>query len=284
MKRVTIGVADAMVSPKLLAPFFAGPSWDTWRAVVKAMFAERMTSAELEAFRAIAERDPPTKPVSEAIAVVGRGGGKDSIASLIATVTAVNFDPIKGRLRPGEKAVVMCLAVDRDQARIVFDYIKAYFEEIPALTKLVKNIGSESIELCNRVVIEVHTNSYRSVRGRLILCAIFDEVSFWRDETSASPDFEVAGAVAPGLGRIAGSTSILISTAHKRSGLLYQKWKDHYSKNDDSVLVVRGTTLQFNPTFDAKVIERQLASDPQLYGARIAAQAHGGECAERPDW
>jgi hypothetical protein len=272
MKRATISVADAMASPKLLAPFFAGSSWDTWRVVIKAMFGERMTASEIETFRTVAERDPPTKPVSEAIAVVGRGGGKDSIASLIATVTAVNFDPIKARLRPGERAVVMCLAVDRDQARIVFDYIKAYFEEVPTLAKLVKDIGGESIELHNRCAVEVHTNSYRSVRGRSILCAIFDEVAFWRSEDSASPDFEVAGAVAPGLGRIAGSTSILISTAHKRSGLLYQKWKDYYGKNDDSVLVVRGTTLQFNPTFDAKVIERQLASDPQLYGAEYLSQ------------
>jgi hypothetical protein len=50
-------------------------------------------------------------------------------------------------------------------------------------------------------------------------------------------------------------------------GLLYQKWKDHFGKNDPDILVVRGTTLQFNPTFSAKIIERQLASDPQLYGA-----------------
>jgi hypothetical protein len=154
----------------------------------------------------------------------------------------------------------------------VFDYIKAYFEEIPALAKLVKHIGSESIELHNRTVVEVHTNSYRSVRGRSILCTIFDEVAFWKSEDSASPDYEVAGAVAPGLGRIAGSMSILISSAHKRSGLLYSKWKDHYGRNDDRVLVVRGTTLQFNPTFDAKVIERQLASDPQLYGAEYLSQ------------
>jgi len=272
MKPVAISVADAIVSPKLFAPFFAGPSWNTWRAIVKAMFGERMTAAEIETFRAVAERDPPTKPVAEAVVVAGRGAGKDSIASLIAAVTAVNFNPVKAKLRPGEKAVVMCLACDRDQAQIAFNYIRAYFEEIPPLAKLVQHIGSDSIELRNKVVIEVHTNSYRSVRGRSILCSIFDEVAFWKSEDSASPDYEVAGAVAPGLGRIAGSMSILISTAHKRSGLLYQRWKDFYGKNDDNVLVVRGTTLQFNSTFDAKLIERQLASDPQLYSAEYLSQ------------
>jgi hypothetical protein len=110
MKHVTIGVADAMASPKLLAPFFVGPSWDTWRAVIKGVFAEPMTAAEIETFRAVAERDPPTKPVFEVVVIAGRGAGKDSIASLIATVTAANFNPVKARLRPGERAVVMCLA------------------------------------------------------------------------------------------------------------------------------------------------------------------------------
>jgi hypothetical protein len=271
MKRATISVADAMASPKLFAPFFAGPSWDTWRAVIKAMFAEPMTAAEIEMFRAVAERNPPAAPVSEAVYIIGRGGGKDSVATLTATVIAVNFDP-RGKLRPGEKAVVMLLAVDRAQAGVAFNYIKGYFEEIPALTNLVRHVGDDSIELRNGVVIEVHTNSYRSVRGRSLLCVLCDEVAFWRSEDSAMPDFETAGAVAPGLARIPGSVLILISTAHKRSGLLYEKWKNHYGKNDDNVLVVRGTTLQFNPLFDAKVIERQLASDPQLYGAEYNSQ------------
>jgi hypothetical protein len=68
------------------------------------------------------------------------------------------------------------------------------------------------------------------------------------------------------------SALILISSAHKRSGLLYQKWKDHYGRNDEDVLVVKGTTLQFNPLFDAKIIARQLAADPQLYGAEYNSE------------
>ena len=74
-----IGISDAMASPKLFAPFFVGTSWSAWRAVLKAMSAERMSAAELDAFRAVAERDPPTQPVSEAVFIVGRGGGKDSM-------------------------------------------------------------------------------------------------------------------------------------------------------------------------------------------------------------
>jgi len=264
MKHATISVSDAMASVKLLGPYFAGSSWDTWRAVIRAMFAEPMTAAEIELFHSVAERDVPLAPVSEAVFIAGRGAGKDSVATSIATNIAVNFDPGRARLRPGEQALVMLLAVDRAQAAIAFNYIRGYFEEVPALAKLVRHVGVDSIELCNRVVIEVHTNSYRSVRGRSLLACIMDEVAFWRSEDSATPDVETYGAVQPSLGRIKNSMLILISSAHKRSGLLYAKWKEAYGKNDPHVLVVRGSTLQFNPLFDAKIIERQIASDPAL--------------------
>jgi hypothetical protein len=272
-KRSAIGISvvDAMNSPQLFGPHFAGPSWDTWRACIKATFAEPMSDGDRAAFRSVAERNPPKKPVSEAVFVVGRGGGKDSVASLIASCIAINFDP-RGKLRPGEVATIMCIAVDREQASIVANYIKAYFQEIPALAAVVKTIDRDGVTLRNGVAIIVATNSFRSVRGRAVLCFIGDEVAFWRSEDSATPDFEVAGAVAPGLARMSNSMMILISTAHKRSGLLYQKWKDHYGRDDDDVLVVRGTTLQFNPTFDAKTIERQIASDPPLYRAEYLSE------------
>jgi hypothetical protein len=143
---------------------------------------------------------------------------------------------------------------------------------VPALAATVTRVGSDAIELVNNVTIEVHTNSYRSVRGRSIICAIFDECAFWRDENFASPDIEVHAAVSPGLARIQGSMLVLISTAHRRAGLLYERWKTYYAKPDDDVLVIRGKTLQFNPTFDERAIAKALANDPQLYGAEYNSE------------
>jgi hypothetical protein len=42
----------------------------------------------------------------------------------------------------------------------------------------------------------------------------------------------------------------MISSAHRRSGLLYSRWSRYYGKAEDDVLVVKGTTLDFNPSFD----------------------------------
>jgi hypothetical protein len=46
----------------LLSGWFPGPSWDPWRAVLKAAYALPMSDAEREFFRSIAGgRDPPAQ-------------------------------------------------------------------------------------------------------------------------------------------------------------------------------------------------------------------------------
>ena len=62
----------------LLGPWFSGPSWSTWRAVLKAAYALPMTDEERMQFYGVAERDPPAKQVRELWIVAGRRAGKDS--------------------------------------------------------------------------------------------------------------------------------------------------------------------------------------------------------------
>jgi hypothetical protein len=276
MKRITI--TDAMSSSKLFGPFFTGPSWDRWRAVGKAAFGEheQLARSELTLFREVAGRDPPATRVSELGIVAGRGAGKDSIASFFAAATAVMFDPRTAKLRPGENVFVLCLAVDLEQAHICFNMTKAFFETIPTLKAMVKKIGSDTITLTNRVTIKVTTSSYRSVRGRGILVAIFDECAFWKTEAAvtgftntpaANPDVEVHAAISPGLARVPNSMLIMISSAYRRTGMLYNSWKQFYGKPDDNTLVVLGTTTQFNLTFPQTTIDRALLQDRPRYDA-----------------
>ena len=169
-------------------------------------------------------------------------------------------------------AWVLCLANDKEQAALSYKMISALFETIPTLKAMVQSFGSDSIELRNRVVIQVQTNSYKSVRGRGVLAAILDECSFFRDQNSQNPDVELHAALSPGLARVPGSMLVLISSAYRRSGLLYERWKDFYSKPDDDVLVVRGSTTQFNSTFDPAVVAKALASDRERYSAEYNSE------------
>ena len=55
----------------------------------------------------------------------------------------------------------------------------------------------EGVDLNNRVTIEVHTASFRTVRGYSICAALLDELAFWPSEESANPDFEIITAIRP---------------------------------------------------------------------------------------
>ena len=177
------------------------------------------------------------------IAAAGRGAGKDSIISLDATHAAISFDP-RGKVRPGEyvlRHVHRCATATRQASSSTSS--GDTLSEVPALKKMVRDVSADSITLTNRVIIEVTTNSYRGVRGRSILRAVLDEVAHFRSENSANPDIELYGALTPGPGpRHRAACMVLISSTHKRSGLLYERYKSYYGKDDDDMLVVKGGT------------------------------------------
>jgi hypothetical protein len=157
--------------PRAVRPFFRGESWDNWRTALKAAYALPMTDAEVEFFHTIAgQRSPPCSRVRELWIVAGRRGGKDAVTSLVAAHAAALFNQ-QNLLRAGERALVMCLACDRQQAKIVHGYIGAYFRDIPLLNPLLTRETSELFELSNGVDIAVNTNSFRAVRGRAVLRA-----------------------------------------------------------------------------------------------------------------
>jgi hypothetical protein len=258
--------AVAISNPRLLGGYFAGPSWNTWRAILKAAYAEPLDATELELFAAVAGgRSAPARRVKELVVIAGRRSGKDSIASAVATAAAcIDYRP---RLRPGERASILCLAVDRGQARIVHRYVAGYFRENPLLRPLVDRETDDGLELSNGVEIVIATNSYRSVRGRTIACAIFDEVCFWRSEDSANPDVETYNAVVPGMVTLPDAILVIITTAYRRSGLAYDKFAAGFGQPDDEVLVVYGPSTAFNPSLPQSVIDAALARDPEAAAA-----------------
>jgi hypothetical protein len=269
-----LSIIDALDDPVLFAPWFLGDTWWGWRVVLKAAFGLPLNDDELVFFSQVAERDPPGRRVRELWIVVGRRGGKDSIASVIAAYIAGMFSDPDQKLRPGERASVVCLATDRDQAKIILSYIRSYFTDIEMLAAMASNGDgtATSLELDNRVDISILTNSFRAVRGRAILAAVLDECAFWRDETSSNPDMEVYNALRPGLASLAESMLIGISSPYARNGLLYKKYRDHFGKDSSDVLVIRAPTRTLNPTIDQAIIDAAMADDPAAARAEWMAE------------
>jgi hypothetical protein len=259
---MTTTISDFLNDEGLLGSWFSGVSWNGWRAVLKAMYGLPMSSKEIRFFRSIAGgRDPPTRPVREAWFCCGRGAGKDSIASAIIAHAAAMFDQ-QNILRPGEKAMVACLAVDREQARIVLDYTRGYFAEGEFLHDLIETENAQGFDLSNGVRIAIFTNSFRAVRGPSMKICVLDEVAFWHSENSAKPDLETYKALRPGLARVPGSMLIGISSPYRKSGLLYNKWKQFFGRNDPDVLVIQAPSRTLNPTISQSEIDRDMADDP----------------------
>jgi hypothetical protein len=203
-------------------------------------------------------RPPPEQRVRELWCVAGRKSGKSRIAALVSIYLALF---VKHKISPGERPMVLCIAGSVDQARTVFHFVRGFLEASPTLRREVTDIGRQEIRLRNGVIIAVHSNSFRTVRGRTLIAAIFDETAFWRDETSAVPDLEMYRATMPSLATTKGML-IGISSPYRKLGLLWTKFRDHFAQNSPTTLVVQGATTQFNPSIDAAEIIAQRQTDP----------------------
>lgn len=264
-------ILDAMTDPSLFGGYFRrGRTWAAWVTFLKAVFAIQMSTAELEIFQAHTQRAAPTaSPVREAWMVIGRRGGKSRIAALVAVFLAC-FKDYKDVLAPGEKGTVMLLAADRRQARSLMRYITGLLE-VPFLAAMVVSRSSESITLANNIIIEIHTASFRAVRGYTVVAAICDEIAFWQSEESANPDTEILNALRPAMATVDGAILLCISSPYARRGALWLAYKEHFGKEHDPVLVWQASTRAMNPTVPESVIETAYADDESVAEAEYGA-------------
>jgi Terminase large subunit, T4likevirus-type, N-terminal len=256
-----VDIATALADEKLLGASFPDLStWETWLAVIKAAFGRPLNREERRAFESVAGgRKSPQRRVRELWALLGRRSGKSRIAASLAVylATLVDHSP---RLSPGEIGMVLVLAASRAQASVVFGYAKGILEASPLLSALIESVSADEIKLSNGIVIATHSASHRTVRGRTIVGVIFDEVSFWRDETGALPDKEIYRAVLPALATT-GGLLIGISSPYRQRGLLHDRFKGFFGQDSDDVLVVKGATELFNPTIDKDLVAQARIDD-----------------------
>jgi hypothetical protein len=252
----------ALADPQLLGRALNGESWQPWRILLLAAMGEKLTPKEREIFRKLTgrEREPP-KRVREFAAVIGRRGGKSRAMATLATYIA-GLCEHSDALAPGERGVLLCVALDQRVAKIIIDYAQACFERSPILKQLIANRTTDAIELTNGVSIEVRPASFRKLRGPTYVAVIADEVAFWYvDSAYANPDVEILNAVEPGLATTGGPL-ILASSPHMRRGVLWDVFRrDFGAGGDPLVLVAHGASRTLNPSLPQHVVDRALEKD-----------------------
>src|SRR5262245_3171870 len=119
----TPSIVAAMTDPALFGRWFASDTWAAWRVFLAALFALPLRDeAQIGLYRTHTGRTLlPSAPTREGWVIAGRRAGKSFIAALIAVYLAA-FRTDRRRLAPGERGVVMVLAADRRQARVILSY------------------------------------------------------------------------------------------------------------------------------------------------------------------
>jgi hypothetical protein len=271
MKRVPT-IIEAMTSARLFGAMYDGPTWKPWHAVLKAAFGLPMDDEEAAFFRLVAgNREPSGKRCKELVLAIGRRGGKDAIAALICAHAAIAYRP-DGRVRAGERPLILLLGADRLQAQNLLRYVRGLFD-IKALAGLIQRETRDGFELSNGIDIFVGTADWRTIRGRTVLLCIANEIAFWMDENSSNPDREIIAAVRPAMATLADQAMlVMISSVYRKSGVLFDRWEKFYGRNDPNTLVVQGSTLAFNATIASSVVDDAMADDAAVAGAEYESR------------
>jgi len=79
-----------------------------------------------------------------------------------------------------------------------------------------------------------------------------------------------------GIATLAGDALLIgISTPYRKSGLLYRKFRDHFGKDGD-VLVIKAPSTTPNPTLDQSIIDDAMADDLAAASAEWLAEFRDG--------
>lgn len=265
-------ILDAINDPNVFGSAFRDRrSWESWFSFLAALFGLPLTEAQAQTFtQATGRAQPPSTPSSESWLVVGRRGGKSFILALTAVFLAA-FKDWKPFLGPGERATIMIIAADRKQARTILRYVRGLLHLVPMLSQLIENERAEAIDLDNRVTIEVHTASFRTVRGYTVVACLCDEIAFWPTEDSASPDTEVINAIRPAMATVPGALLLCASSPYSRKGALYDAYKRYFG-HEGPVLVWQADSRTMNPSVPQSFIDAEMEKDPVSAEAEYGAQ------------
>jgi hypothetical protein len=232
-------------------------------AALRALYGLPMTADQLEiARRCAGQAWRPGTEYREAAFVCGRRSGKsDKLAANVAIYEAFFRDH---RLSAGETGVVLLLAQNMRQAKVVKGYVEGKIERSPVLRGHVVASRAQELELDNRVTIAIHPSSFRAIRGLSVVACICDEVAYWwTEEGYSNPDVEVVRAVRPAMATFPNAKLLLVSSPYAMSGVLWEMWQ---ARNEDpDALVWHAPTALMNPTVSQRFLQREQRRDPETY-------------------
>jgi hypothetical protein len=267
-----MNIIESLNDENLLGGSIKDPvSFSPWKALMASAFGLPLDPDQLALYRNCTGRtSPPSAQFRSVFMVIGRRGGK-SVAMALLAVYLATFRDWRPKLTAGERAVILLVAGDRQQAKILYRYVVGILNA-PILNDLILNYTADSLDLKGCVTIEIVTRSYKSVRGRSVCAALLDECAFWpSDESSSDPDHEVVAAIRPSMATFPDAMIIAASSPYSKKGILWDAWKRYYGRDDPSTLVWQAPTRTMNPSVPQEFIDEEYERDPISASAEYGA-------------
>lgn len=201
----------------------------------------------------------------ELVLVLGRRSGKDFMTSLIALYESMKLLELPGgspfkyyNIAPGNPIYIITVATSADQARILFNEIKAkmqtseYFKNrigkieadriwllTPEDKKLNNELVAQGMDTAKTagsvVIMSGHSNS-DGLLGKRVFCLLLDEVASFKTTGGATSGDRIYAALGPATAdfaypaadgkRVLDSKIVSISSPRAEEGVLYKLWAD----------------------------------------------------------
>lgn len=266
MTRPRLTIIEAIRDPNILGDRLS----DTQEAALCALYGLPLSDAQHElAGQCVGGAWRPGVEYREAAFICGRRSGKsDKLAANVALYEAFFRDH---NLSAGETGIVLLLAQNMRQAKVVRGYIEGKIRKSPVLSRHVMATRAHELELDNRITIAIHPASLRSIRGLSVVCCVCDEIAFWWTEDGyANPDVEVLRAVRPAMATFPHGKLLMVSSPYTMNGALWDTWQRR--DTDPDTLVWRAPTALMNPTVSASFLAREQKRDAENYRREYEAE------------
>lgn len=248
---------------------------------LRALYGLPLSASQFAIYQRATGRDTYVpREYREAGLYCGRRSGKSSKLAANCAVFEAAFRPHE--LARGERGHVVVIAPTRKQAGVVFDYILSRLEESPTLRRMIDgDPRADEVDLTNGITIAVWPCSFRSIRGISIVCAICDEIAFWRDDlTGANPASEVLRAIRPAMSTFRNAKLIKISSPWAKTGVVWDDWNGRAAYPE--MLVWKLDSATMNPSLDADFLAAEQKRDPESFAREYGAEFYEAASALLP--
>lgn len=250
--------------------------WTAWRAFLAASFGLPLTEKELEIFKICTGRSKaPTKKAREVWMVCGRRARKSAIASILG-VYAAAYQDHSSYLAPGERAQIPIIAKNKSEAAQIRNYVEAILTSSPELSHLIEGSPkAEEVRLRTRCDFAIRTASLSAVSSRTVPLFLGDEMAFWHTDDAANPDREIIAHVKPAQLLVPEKFKMIVglSSPYARRGILYDKFQEHWGKDDSDILVWKAPTLMMHDTPEVRAeVEKAYVDDEASAKAEYGAE------------